>query len=120
MAGTKPGHDGNKSFLSCYREPEKVAAFSAGLCGSANGSREHAPITGSNQTVLSPQRLQSRFDFGAARLQEWRQRQFFAERLHRLVGGEAGPAGGDLKQDAVRLAEIKAAKIKALDLAAVA
>ena len=55
----------------------------------------------------------------AARLQERRQRQRLAERVQRLVGGEAGAVGGDLEQDAVRLAEIEAAEIEAVDLAAV-
>src|ERR1700704_6684527 len=67
----------------------------------------------------SPERLQPGFDCGAARFQKRRQPQFLAERFHRLVGGEAGPVGGDLEQDAVRLAEIKAAKIETVDLAAV-
>src|SRR6267143_4581255 len=65
-------------------------------------------------------RLQARFDLRAARFQKWRQRQFFAERFHRLVGGEARPIGGDLEQDAVGLTEIQAPKIEAVDLAAVA
>src|SRR6266568_9028811 len=69
---------------------------------------------------ISPQRLQPRFDLGAARLQEWGQREFLAELFHRLVGGKAGAVGGDLEQDAVRLAEIKAAEIKPVDLAGVA
>ena len=42
-----------------------------------------------------------------------------AELLERLVGGEAGAVGGDLEQDAVRLAEIETAEIEAVDLAAV-
>src|ERR1700688_1240026 len=70
--------------------------------------------------TMSPQRLQARLDLGAARLQKRRQRQFFAERFHRLVGSETRPVGGDLEQDAVRLAEIKASKIEPVDLAAVA
>ena len=36
-----------------------------------------------------------------------------------FVGGEARAVGGDLEQDAVRLAEIEAAEIEAIDLAAV-
>src|SRR5436190_16086780 len=69
---------------------------------------------------ISLERLQPGFDLGAARLQERRQREFFAERCHRLVGGESGAVGGDLEQDAVRFAEIKTAKIKPVDLAGVA
>src|SRR6202158_524205 len=42
----------------------------------------------------SSERLQPRFDFGAARFQKRRQRQFFAERLHRLPGGGGGGARG--------------------------
>ena len=53
-------------------------------------------------------------------LQKRRQRQLFAERFHRLVGGKARAVGGDLEQDAVRLAEIEAAEIEAVDLAGVA
>src|ERR1700674_2424205 len=68
---------------------------------------------------LSPDRLQSRFDGRAARLQERRQREFFAERFHRLVGGKAGPVGRDLEQDAVGLAKIQALEIKPVDLTAV-
>ena len=70
--------------------------------------------------VTSPDRLQPGLDLRAARLQKWRQRQFFAKRFHRLVGGKAGAVGGDLEQDAVRLAEIKTTKIKPVDLAGVA
>src|SRR6266702_3089469 len=67
----------------------------------------------------SPQRLQPRLDLSAARLQERRQRQLLAERLDRLVGGKARTVGRDFEQDAVRLAEIKAAEIEAVDLARV-
>ena len=52
-------------------------------------------------------------------LEERRQRQFFAERFHRLISGEARSVGGDLEQDAAGLAEIEAAEIEAVDLAAV-
>ena len=65
-------------------------------------------------------RLQPGLDLGSARFQERRQRELLAERLHRLVGGKAGAVGGDLEQDAVRLAEIKTAEIEPVDLAAVA
>ena len=65
------------------------------------------------------ERLQPRFDLRAARFQKWRQRQFFAERCQRLVGGEAGAVGGDLEQDAVGLAEIETSKIEPVDLAGV-
>src|SRR5476649_633658 len=65
-------------------------------------------------------RLQPRLDLRPPLLQKRRQRQFFAEGFHRLVGGKTGAVGGDLEQDAVRLAEIKAAKIKPVDLARVA
>src|SRR4051812_39766959 len=60
----------------------------------------------------SRQRFQSGLDLGAPRLEEWRQRQCFAERFHRFVGRKSRAVGGDLEQDAVRLAEIQAAKIK--------
>ena len=70
--------------------------------------------------LISADRLQSRFDLRPPRFQERRQRQFFAQRFHRLVGGETGPVGGDLEQDAVGLAEIQAAEIKPVDLARVA
>ena len=66
-----------------------------------------------------PDRLQPRLDRRAARLEERRQRQLLAERRHRLVGGKTRAVGGDLEQDAVGLAEIKAAEIEAVDLAGV-
>src|ERR1700686_337174 len=45
---------------------------------------------------FSPERLQPRLDLRSPRFQKRRQRQFFAERFHRLVGGEARTVGGDL------------------------
>ena len=71
------------------------------------------------QHCYLPDRLQPGLDLRAARLQERRQRQFLAERLHRLVGRKARAVGGDLEQDAVGLAEIQAAEIEAVDLAGV-
>jgi hypothetical protein len=44
------------------------------------------------QKFCSLQRLQPRFDLRAARFQERREREFFAERFHRLVGVETGYA----------------------------
>src|SRR6266550_6588563 len=70
--------------------------------------------------IALPDRLQPGFDLRAARLEKRRQRQFLAERFQGLVGGEAGPVGGDLEQDAVGLAEIQASEIEPVDLAAVA
>src|SRR5260370_16011454 len=67
----------------------------------------------------SLKRLQARFDLRAARLEEWRQREFFAERFHRLLGGKAGSVRGALAQDALRLAEKKAAKKETVHLAPV-
>ena len=57
------------------------------------------------------QRLQACLDLGALVLEEGRQRQAFAERLHRLVDGKARSVRGDLEQDAIRLAEIERAEI---------
>src|ERR1035437_4538956 len=67
-----------------------------------------------------PDRLQPGFDLRLPRLQERRQRQLLAELIHRLVRRKTWSVGGDLEQDAVRLAEIKAAKIEPVDLAGVA
>src|SRR5215213_7095347 len=66
-----------------------------------------------------PNRLQPGLDRRTARLQKRRQRQLFAERLHRLVGRKTRAVGRDLEQNAVGLAEIQAAEIEAVDLAAV-
>src|SRR5712692_3180476 len=88
--------------------------------GGGYGFRARARARPGMTALISPDRLQPRFDLRAARFQERRQRQFFAERFHRLVGGETGAVGGDLEQYAVRLAEIQAAKIKPVDLAGVA
>src|ERR1700722_13945045 len=88
-----------------------------GVRYSGNADRVLSPV----RSVRSlPDRLQPGLDRCAARLQERRQRQFFAERFHRLVGGEARSVGRDLEQDAVGLAEIQAAKIKAVDRTGVA
>src|ERR1700737_4850237 len=75
------------------------------ICDSLARKRER------ERSVSLSQRLQPGLDLRAARFQKRRQRQFFAKRFHRLVGREAGPVGGDLEQDAVRLAEIKTSKI---------
>src|SRR5204863_4414843 len=64
-------------------------------------------------------RLQPRLDLRAPRLEERRQRQLLPQRRHRFVGRKAGAVGRDLEQDAIGLAEIQAAKIEAVDLAAV-
>src|SRR5665213_1119324 len=63
-------------------------------------------------------RLQARFDRRATVLKERRQGEMLAEALYRFVGGEARTIGGDLEQDAVRLAEIETLEIEAIDLAA--
>src|SRR5579863_9765926 len=81
--------------------------------------RGWVPAQGRDDANCLPDRLQPRLDRGAARFEERRQREFFAELVHRLVGGKAGAVGGDLEQDAVGLAEIKAAEIEAVNLAAV-
>ena len=60
----------------------------------------------------------ARLDRRAPALEEGRQRQPLAERLQRLVDGEAGAVGGDLEEDAVRLAEVERAEVVAVDLAA--
>ena len=64
-----------------------------------------------------PDRLQPRLDLRASRFEKRRQRQFFAERFHRLVCGKAGTVGRNLEQDAVGLAKIETAEIKPVDLA---
>src|SRR4029077_19561319 len=64
-------------------------------------------------------RLQPRLNLCAARLEERRQRQFFAECRQRLVGRKAGAVGCDLEQDAVGLSEIETAEIEPVDLAAI-
>src|SRR5260370_985800 len=74
----------------------------------------------SSSVAILRDRPQHRFNLRRARFEQRRQRQFFADRFHRLVGGKARPVGRDLEQDAVRLAEIQAAKIKPVDLARVA
>src|ERR1700682_1345243 len=84
------------------------------------GALRRTPLARPVQRELhSPQRLQPRLDRRTARLQKRRQRQTFAECVHRLVGGKAGTVGRDLEQNAVGLAKIKTAEIEAVDLAAV-
>src|ERR1043166_872054 len=78
------------------------AGMTSGVCGRDRGRG-------------SVQRLQSGLDLGAPRLEERRQRQFLAEALHRLVRCKARTVGGDLEQDAVRLAKIQAAEIEPVD-----
>src|SRR6516225_7003395 len=68
---------------------------------------------------MPSQRRQPRFDLGAAILEEGRQRQALAELVERLVGSETGPIGGDLEEDAVRLAKIETLKVEPIYLAAV-
>src|SRR5258708_7372639 len=77
-----------------------------------HSSRTHRRVACSN----SPDRLQSRLDRGPPWLEKRRQREFLAERVHRLVAGKARAVGCDLEQDAVRLAEIEAAEIEPVDL----
>ena len=50
----------------------------------------------------------------AMRLEEARQLQMLAERLDRLVDGEAGDVGGDLEQHAAGLAEVDRAEVVAV------
>src|SRR5205085_12314405 len=85
-----------------------VPRVSAAICGAVEP----------RMSLRLPDRLQPGLDGGAARFQKRRQRQLFAERLHRLVGGEAGAVGGDLEQDAVGVTEIQAAEIEPVDRAA--
>src|SRR5947209_7045607 len=54
------------------------------------------------------QRFQPSFDLLPSRLEERRQGQVLSQRFDRLVGREAGTIRGDLKQNPIRLAEIKA------------
>ena len=61
------------------------------------------------------QRRQPRLDLRAQVLEVRRQRQLLAERLERLVGGEAGAERRDLEQDAARLAEVDRAEAEAVD-----
>jgi hypothetical protein len=56
--------------------------------------------------VVRLERLKSGFDAFPVRLEERRQRQTFAEMLRIFIGGEAGPIGCDLEEDAVRFAEV--------------
>jgi hypothetical protein len=56
------------------------------------------------------ERLQTRLDLGTAAFEEGWERQAFAERFQRFVGGEAGAIGGDFEQDAVGFAEIDEVK----------
>src|SRR5215468_10343321 len=65
------------------------------------------------------QRLQACLYLRAAVFQERRQRQSLAELVEGFVGGEAGAVGGDLEEDAVRLAEVEALEVEAVDLATV-
>jgi hypothetical protein len=53
------------------------------------------------------QRLQASLDFRPSRYQERRQHQAYAQLIERLVDRKAGTVGGNLEQDAVRLAEIE-------------
>jgi DNA-binding transcriptional LysR family regulator len=62
--------------------------------------------------------LQACLDLLAPPFQERRQGQHLAERVHRLVGGEAWAVSGDLEQDPVRLAEVETAEPEAVDRAA--
>src|SRR5919204_6209287 len=48
-------------------------------------------------------------------LEGGRQREPLAEVLRRLVGREAGAEGGDLEEDAARLAEVDRAEVEAVD-----
>ena len=59
--------------------------------------------------------LESRLDRGTVGLQEGRQREPLAEVLGVLVGGEAGSVGGDLEEDAARLAEVERLEVVAVD-----
>src|SRR3954453_23087625 len=64
------------------------------------------------------QRPQAGLNLLALSLQKGGQRQLFAKRLQRLIGREAGPIRGDLEQDAIRLLEVEAAEVKAVNRAA--
>src|SRR3954465_11864149 len=64
------------------------------------------------------ERPQAGLNLLALSLQKGRQRQRFAQCLQRLIGREAGPIRGDLKQDAMRLPEVQAAEVEAVHRAA--
>ena len=57
---------------------------------------------------------QDAFDVLAVRLQESRQLQVFAERIHGLINGEAGNIGGDLEQDAAGFTEVDRTEVVAI------
>src|SRR5438045_3371265 len=59
-------------------------------------------------------RLESGFDFLAARFEERRQCEPFAESLHRFVGVEAGAVGGELEKDPAGFAEVETSEIEAV------
>src|SRR5439155_16975054 len=60
-------------------------------------------------------RCQQRLDLRPEMLEIGRQRQPLAETLGWLVGREPGADGGDLEQDAARLAEVDRPEVEAVD-----
>src|SRR5581483_5843544 len=61
------------------------------------------------------QRRQPALELGPVLLVVRRQREVLAERLERLVGGEAGAERRDLEQDPRWLAEVDGAEVEAID-----
>src|SRR5258708_32991453 len=61
------------------------------------------------------QRCEVRLGERAKVLEIGRQRQLLAEGLLRFVGGESGALGGDLEEDATRLAEADRAEVGEID-----
>ena len=72
-------------------------------------------VTALGRSPNRTDRLQAGFDLGAVGLEEGRQRESLAEVRRVLVGGEAGAVGGDLEEDAARLAEVERLEVVAVD-----
>src|SRR3954452_24438876 len=87
-SGSSTSSSGKRSFSSAPRPWNSTSAPAA----SPSAGRSRATST----TIR--QRREDRLDLVAVRLVVGRQRQLLAERLERLVGGEAGPDRRDLEQ----------------------
>src|SRR3954463_12857490 len=97
------------------RPRARPVAMRAGQPRPATRPRRRAPRA--RPTLVD--RLQSRHDLLASRFEEWWQHDMLSKRCFVLVNGETRAIGRDLEEDAVRLAEVEAAEVVAVHLAAV-
>src|SRR4051794_30292216 len=104
-SGSSTSSNGKRSFSSAPRPWKSTSAPSA------------SPSAGRSRTITARvrERREDLLDLCAVLLVVRRERQRLAERLERLVCGEARPDRRDLEQHAARLAKVDRLEVEAVD-----